>query len=78
MMKKAGLHIEYYPESPKPKRKWTLEKSANAARYCETKAEFRKKYRGAYKRLLKEGLLDELFEDKQEKDKRKKMEVRRQ
>lgn len=78
MVKKAGLHIEYYPESPKPKRKWTLEKCANAARYCETKAEFRKKYRGAYKRLLKEGLLDELFEDKQEKDKRKKMEARRQ
>lgn len=37
---------------------------ANAARYYETKAESRKKHHRAYKRLKKEGLLDELFEDK--------------
>ena len=63
-MKAAGLLAKYYPEKVKPKRKWTLEACANAARYCDTKAEFRKKYHRAYERLRKERLLDELFEDK--------------
>ena len=64
MVKAAGLLTEFYPEKAKPKCKWTLENCATAARYCKTKTEFRRKYHRAYERLQKEGLLDELFEDK--------------
>ena len=71
-MKATGLLAEYYPTKPKPKCKWTLEACANAARYCKTKVEFRREYHRAYERLRKEGLLDELFEDKPIKPKRKK------